>query len=188
LIASRRPSVDGETLNNCGSCRKSTQDSSTSAFTSSIQIAGTDEAGRDWRKIGAFLAILPKQITVLVIISSQVEMLAKEHAVHRLSAILAVCAAVATTTDLAQAGPCVDQLTTLQQVPQLSHQPVPESMKQAQTYSELMLSTDLARAETLDSPGNEEKCRLAARRAKHELEDWGGTTAFIPASTSRGGS
>ena len=89
---------------------------------------------------------------------------------RRLSVVLAICAVLATTAGLAHAGPCVDQLTTLQQAPQLSHQPMRESMKQAQTYSELMLSTDLARAETLDSPGNEEKCRLAAR-PKHELQD-----------------
>ena len=88
---------------------------------------------------------------------------------HRLSAMLAVCAALATTTGLAHAGACVDQLTTLQQAPQLSHQPMLESVRQAQTYSELMLSADLARAETLDVQGNEEKCREAARRAKQEL-------------------
>src|SRR6516225_2985950 len=78
--------------------------------------------------------------------------------------MLAVCAALATTTGLAHAGACVDQLTTLQQAPQLSHQPMLESVRQAQTYSELILSADLARAETLDAQGNEEKCREAARR------------------------
>ena len=82
---------------------------------------------------------------------------------RRLSAMLAVCAALATTTGL-HAGACVDQLTTLQQALQLSHQPMLESVRQAQTYSELMLSADLARAETLDVQGNEEKCREAARR------------------------
>ena len=107
---------------------------------------------------------------------------------RRLSAMLAVCAALATTTGLAHAGACVDQLTTLQQAPQLSHQPMLESVRQAQTYSELILSADLARAETLDAQGNEEKCRLAARRAKHESEERAETTALIPPSVSRGGS
>ena len=100
---------------------------------------------------------------------------------RRLSAVLIVWATLTTTTGLAHAGACVDQLTTLQQAPQLSHQPMPESVRQAQTYSELMLSADLARAETLDSRGNEEKCRLAARCANHELEDF-------PPSISRGSS
>jgi hypothetical protein len=109
--------------------------------------------------------------------------------------MLAVCAALATTTGLAHAGACIDQLATLQQAPQLSHQPVLESVRQAQTYSELMLSADLARAETLDAQGNEEKCREEARRAKHELAGLEGndsgtvhrwvTGLYMGSSTSR---
>ena len=119
---------------------------------------------------------------------STVRCLRRSNGVRRLSAIIAVCAALSTTTGLAHAGACVDQLTTLQQAPQLSHQLMSESVSRAETYAQLMLSADLARAETLDAQGNEEKCRLAARRAKHESEERAETTALIPPSVSRGGS
>jgi hypothetical protein len=95
--------------------------------------------------------------------------------VRQLFAVLIACATLSTTTGLAHAGACVDQIATFEQAPQLGHPPTWEALQQAQTYSQLMLSADLARAETLDAQGNEERCLLAARHAKLELEHRVGT-------------
>jgi hypothetical protein len=88
----------------------------------------------------------------------------------RLSAVLIVYAALSSTTGLAHAGACANQITQLRQAAQLGHQPTPESVRQAQTYAQLMFAADLAQAEALDAEGNEAECLLAAHRAKQMLE------------------
>jgi hypothetical protein len=88
----------------------------------------------------------------------------------RLSAVLIVCATLSATIGLAHAGACADQITQLRQAVKLGRQPTPESVRQAQTYAQLMFAADLVQAEALDAEGNEAACLLAARRAKQTLE------------------
>ena len=88
----------------------------------------------------------------------------------RLSVALIVYAALSATTDSAHAGACADQITQLRHAAQLAHQPTPESVRQVQSYAQLMFVADLARAEALDAVGNDADCLLAARRAKQMLE------------------
>ena len=87
----------------------------------------------------------------------------------RLSSLLIVCAALSAATGLAHAGTCADQITQLRQVAQLDHQPTPETVRQVQTYTQLMFAAALAEAEAL-AEGNEAECLLAAGRAKQMRE------------------
>jgi hypothetical protein len=89
---------------------------------------------------------------------------------RRLSAVLIICATLSATTGLAHAGACSDQIRQLRQAAQLSHEPTPESVNQAQTYGQLMFAAALAEAEALDSLGNEAGCAVAAGHAKQMLE------------------
>jgi hypothetical protein len=86
----------------------------------------------------------------------------------RLSAVLIVYAALSATTGLANA--CAEQITQLRQAARLDHEPTPESVRQVQTYAQLMFAAALAEAEALDAEGNEAECLLAARRAKQMIE------------------
>ena len=88
----------------------------------------------------------------------------------RLSALLIVCATLSATTGLAHAGACADQITQLRQAAQLDHEPMPESVGQAQSYAQLSFAAALAQAEAQDALGHEPDCLMAARRAKHVLE------------------
>jgi hypothetical protein len=56
------------------------------------------------------------------------------------AAVLIVCATLSATTGLAHAGACADQITELRQAAKLGHQPTPESVRQAQTYAQLMFA------------------------------------------------
>jgi hypothetical protein len=85
----------------------------------------------------------------------------------RLSSLLIVCAALSAGTGLAHAGACADQL---RQAVQLDHQPTPETVRQVQTYGQLMFAAALAEAEALNAEGNEAECLLAAGRAKQMRE------------------
>jgi hypothetical protein len=85
---------------------------------------------------------------------------------RRLSTVLIVCAALSTTTGLAHAGACADQISELRQAAQLSNGPMPESVSQAQTYAQLMFASALAQAEAHDVLGHEAACLMAVRRAK----------------------
>ena len=88
----------------------------------------------------------------------------------RLSSLLIVCAALSAATGLAHAGNCANQITQLRQVAQLDHQPTPETVRQVQTYGQLMFAAALAEAEALNVEGNEAECLLAASRAKQMRE------------------
>ena len=87
----------------------------------------------------------------------------------RLSSLI-VCAALSAATGLAHAGTCANQITELRQVAQLDHQPTPETVRQVQTYTQLMFAAALAEAEALNAEGNEAECLLAAGRAKQMRE------------------
>jgi hypothetical protein len=91
-------------------------------------------------------------------------------AMSPLSAVLIVCAGLGATTGLAHAGACAEQLTQLRQAARVGHEPTPESVRQIQSYAQLMFAAALAEAEALDPEGNEADCLLAARRAKQMLE------------------
>ena len=54
--------------------------------------------------------------------------------------------------------------------PGLITKPTPESVRQVQTYAQLMFAAALAEAEALDAEGNEAECLLAARRAKQMIK------------------
>jgi hypothetical protein len=88
----------------------------------------------------------------------------------RLSAVLIVYAALSATTGLANAGACAEQITQMRQAARLDHEPTPESVRQVQTYAQLMFAAALAEAEALDAEGNEAECLLASRRAKQMIE------------------
>ena len=88
----------------------------------------------------------------------------------RLSFLLIVCVALSAGTGLAHAGTCADQITQLRRVAQLDHQPTPETVRQVQTYGQLMFAAALAEAEALNVEGNEAECLLAASRAKQMRE------------------
>lgn len=96
--------------------------------------------------------------------------MSKEKVMRRLSVILIVCATLGTTTGLAHAGACTDQIAELRQAPQDGLKPEWGSLGQGRTYRQLMFSADLALASALDALGHEEDCQLAARRAKLELQ------------------
>ena len=89
---------------------------------------------------------------------------------RQLSAVLVVCATLNATMGLAHAGACADQITQLRQAAQLDHEPMPESVGQAQSYAQLSFAAALAQAEAQDALGHEPDCLMAARRAKHVLE------------------
>jgi hypothetical protein len=89
---------------------------------------------------------------------------------RRLSSLLMVCASLSATTGLAHAGACADQITQLRQATQLDHEPTPGTVRQVQTYSQLMFVAALAEAEALNAEGNEAECLLAAGRAKQMRE------------------
>jgi hypothetical protein len=63
---------------------------------------------------------------------------------HRLSILLFVCAILSGTIGMASAGTCSDTIKNLRQAAQLGHQPIPESVSQAQTYQQLMFAAALA--------------------------------------------
>jgi hypothetical protein len=79
-------------------------------------------------------------------------------------------ATVSVTTGLVQAVSCSDQIADLRKAARLSHQPIPETVWQAQTYAELMFSADLALAEAQYALGRNDECLLSARHAKEELQ------------------
>jgi hypothetical protein len=89
---------------------------------------------------------------------------------RRLFTVLFVCAILSGTTGMASAGTCTDSIKNLRQAAQLSHQPTPESVSQAQTYQQLMFAAALAQAEAQDVLGHEAECLIAARRAKETAE------------------
>ena len=88
----------------------------------------------------------------------------------RLSSLFIVCATLSAGTGSAHAGTCANQITQLRQVAQLDHQPTPETVRQVQTYGQLMFAAALAEAEALNVEGNEAECLLAAGRAKQMRE------------------
>jgi hypothetical protein len=100
----------------------------------------------------------------------QHKLLARSNDMSRLSFLLIVCAALSAGTGLAHAGTCADQITQLRQAARLDHDPTPESVRQVQTYAQLMFAAALAEAEALDAEGNDAECLLAARRAKQMIE------------------
>jgi hypothetical protein len=89
---------------------------------------------------------------------------------RKLSTMLFICAILSATTGMASAGTCADSIKNVRQVAQVSHQPTPESVSQAQTYHQLMFAAALAQAEAQDVLGHEAECLIAARRAKETAE------------------
>jgi hypothetical protein len=90
----------------------------------------------------------------------------------RLSFLFIVCATLSAGTGSAHAGTCADQITQLRQVAQLDNQPTPETVRQVQTYGQLMFAAAVAEAEAeaLNVEGNEAECLLGASRAKRMQE------------------
>jgi hypothetical protein len=124
------------------------------------------ETQQHWRKISTLIAKSTKQISE----HGQHKLLARSNGMSRLSSLLIVCAALSAGTGSAHAGTCTDQITQLRQVAQLDHQPTPETVRQVQTYTQLMFAAALAEAEALNAEGNEAECLLAAGRAKQMRE------------------
>jgi len=89
---------------------------------------------------------------------------------RRLSALLIVCATLGTTTGLAHAGVCTDQIAQLRhQAPQDGLKLESEALGQGSTYRQLMFFADLTRAEAIDAEGNEEACLPAVSSAMQYL-------------------
>jgi hypothetical protein len=92
---------------------------------------------------------------------------------HRPSVLLILCATLGTTTGLAHAGTCTDQIALLRQAQEGGPQPESEPLGQGKSYRQLMFSADLTRASVLDTLGHEEECQLTVRRARLELQNDG---------------
>ena len=67
-----------------------------------------------------------------------------------------------------RAASCSEKIAELRQTALRNHQATPETVSQAQGYAQLMFAADLTLAETQDVLGNNDKCLLAARRAKDD--------------------
>jgi len=89
---------------------------------------------------------------------------------RRLSTVLVAWTILSGTTGLAWAGACAEYIKALRQAAQLAHEPTPESLSSAQSYSQLMFAAALAQAEAHDVQGHEADCLIAARRAKEMSE------------------
>jgi hypothetical protein len=124
------------------------------------------ETQQHWRKINTLIAKSTKQNSE----HGQHKLLARSNGMSRLSSLFIVCVTLSAGTGLAHAGTCADQITQLRQVAQLDHQPTPETVRQVQTYGQLMFAAALAEAEALNVEGNEAECLLAASRAKQMRE------------------
>jgi hypothetical protein len=95
----------------------------------------------------------------------------KQKVIRRLSTALILCATLATTTGLAHAGACTDQIAQLRQAPKEGLKPDSESLGQGRSYRQLMFSADVERASALDLLGHEEECLLAVHGAKLDLQE-----------------
>ena len=124
------------------------------------------ETQQHWRKINTLIARSTKRISEHV----QDKLPARSNGMSRLSSLFIVCATLSAGTGSAHAGTCANQITQLRQVAQLDHQPTPETVRQVQTYGQLMFAAALAEAEALNVEGNEAECLLAASRAKQMRE------------------
>jgi hypothetical protein len=106
----------------------------------------------------------------------------------RLLAALTACGALVLDIAAAHAGPCSDEIASLQTAArqlvhnpaagpsapqsigaQLGRQPTPESVRRAQGEAQSRLAAALARAGALDAEGKQAQCMQAATEAKRLL-------------------